>query len=535
MKGNGRRARAHFILHPACCSLLILCLLIADGASAFNNLSVERRTIRDGEQVTITVSLEDEFAELDDVRVPVHNLRITDPPSVASEFSWINGTIVRRKVLRYRARAVGPGSAVVGPLVLRVGSQRDTLPAITVNVLPDRAASSSDPEVILRELLATGREPLFVAAEQEAKSTHVGEQIVVTWFLYNASTVQQWQIGSIPKLSDFWVEELEVRTTGATTVLVGGYTVQKMPVRAVALYPLRAGRLEVGPMEIEAAVLRRANRRRFSLFEGNLVEVAFASAPLWVDAAPLPPGPAVSAIGDLRLRCTQPSQKNGGPVVVDALLSGRGNLRAASPPAFASQPAGEVERIERGVAVQRTGGAPTMSRQWQYVIFPRQGGSLAIPPLQIPVFSTAADERQLLQCPASTLAVTAAERPPLAIGPLPVTQPSIGSRAAPFVIAAAIGMACLVFVLPWWRRRSNLQSLVQRIMADETPSAVRDGVHAALEVRGIDPLTLLREGSDRGDAYRSLRSLLDALERDRIEVDDSSREIRRRIRELLLA
>jgi hypothetical protein len=72
-------------------------------------------------------------------------------------------------------------------------------------------------------------------------------------------------------------------------------------------------------------------------------------------------------------------------------------------------------------------------------------------------------------------------------------------------------------------------------MADERPAIVREQVHAALEERGIDPVTLVREGSDRGDAYRSLRSLLDALERDRIDVDDRTREIRRRIRELLLA
>src|SRR5919106_1645411 len=89
-------------------------------ARASNNLSGERRTLRHGETLMITVSLEDEFAELDNIRLPVNNLTINDPPLTASEFSWINGTKVRRKVLRFRARPNGPGTASVGPVILAV-------------------------------------------------------------------------------------------------------------------------------------------------------------------------------------------------------------------------------------------------------------------------------------------------------------------------------------------------------------------------------------------------------------------------------
>ena len=510
---------------------MLLLFLVAHTAAASNNLSIERRTIRYGEQLMITVSLEDDFAELDHVDIPLRNLVISDPPSIASEFSWINGAIVRRKVLRYRARANAPGPAVIGPVHLRAGDQLDSFPAIAVTVLPDRASSSNDPEVILRELLATGREPLFIIAEQETAAAHVGEEVIVTWYLYNASTVQQWQIGSIPKLDEFWVEELEVRSRRASTVLVGNYNVQRMPVRRVALYPLRSGRLEVGPMEIEATILRRRNRGPFSIFEGNIIEVAFASAPVWVDARDLPAGPPVSAVGDLTMRCTAPAQTNGGPVIIDALVSGTGNLRAAKAPEFLSTPAGDVQRIDRGVAVQRSGDSAIMNRQWQYVIFPAQSGTMKIPPLRLPVFSTATDQRQMLECAAATLAVTAAERPRVAVAPTAV-QPS-RSRWVPIGAAGALAITALILVLPWWRKRSRLQAKIGEIMADETPAVVREKVHNLLEERGIDPPTLLREGSDRGDAYRSLRSLLDALERDRIEVDDRSREIRRRIRELL--
>ena len=41
----------------------------------------------------------------------------------------------------------------------------------------------------------------------------------------------------------------------------------------------------------------------------------------------------------------------------------------------------------------------------------------------------------------------------------------------------------------------------------------------------------MRERSDRGDAYRALRSLLDALEHERMIVNAT--ELQRRVRELL--
>jgi hypothetical protein len=511
------------ILHPS--SLL-----------AYNNLSVERRTIRVGELVQITLSVEDDFAEIDDVVLPVHNLTIPDPPSISSEFSWINGTIVRRKVFRFRARGDRPGTALVGPLVLNAEGQRDTLAAIAIEVVPDRAASSSDPQEILAELLATGREPLFVVAELDKTSAYVGEQVVVTWYLYNGSAVQQWQIGAIPKLDGFWVEELDVRSTRPVQVFIGETSLQKMPVRRVALYPLRSGSLEIGPLEIEAAIMRRMNRGPFAMFEGNLVEVGFASAPVGVSANAIPPGAPVSAIGNLMMRCLPPQQQNGGPVVIDAVVSGEGNLRSAQPPSFLSPPAGEVQRIERGVTVQRTADAAVMTRRWQFQIFPAQRGTLRIPELRLPVFSPAVSERQTLQCEATALAVTAAERPRLA----PPAASARGSARsalwlrAPYLIAAAIAAVFFIFVFPWWRRRSRLDRTIRGMIGEGDPAIVRENVHTSLEERGIDPASLLGEGSERGDAYRALRSLLDALERGRIDVPDPNREMRRRIRELLL-
>ena len=105
----------------------------------------------------------------------------------------------------------------------------------------------------------------------------------------------------------------------------------------------------------------------------------------------------------------------------------------------------------------------------------------------------------------------------------------------PIAMAAIAGVVIWFAVWPWWRRRRAMRTELGELTVDPAPAAIRDAVHLRLEQRGLSPAVLLREASERGEAYRSLRSLLDALERDRILVERRDREIRRRLRDLLVA
>ncbi len=496
-----------------------------------NDLSVDRHTVRVGESITITLSLENAFATVDLTDMPGRNLLISPTPSVNSEFSWINGTTVRRKVFRFLARAVAPGPAQVGPLTITLpDGERASFPAISLQILPDRAALSNDPVTVLRELLATGRDPFFVVAEADKSDALVGEQVVVTWWLYNAAAVQEWQIGSVPKLAEFWVEEVDVRSAQPVQAFVGDYSMQRMPIRRVALYPLKSGELPVGSMEVEAAVMRRTDEGPFGVFEGNVVDVSFSSAPLTVQVHPLPAG-APSLVGDLTLNCTPPRQKNGGPVLIDATLSGRGNIRSAPVPRFDSSPAAGVQVVDRGTSLEQ-GVVPSMTRRWQFLLFPDQAGKLAIPALAVKTFSPSAMQDHTLRCGATTLAVSSFDRRPSPAQPSPaqLRQSANWWRAGVIaIVAAAVLLLAVVIARALMRRRRESQR-VRQLIGDGSPARIREAVHERLGSLGIDIALLMREPTERGDAYRALRSLLDALEHERMSVAAS--EVRRRVRDL---
>jgi hypothetical protein len=505
---------------------VVIVLFLSDAAAA-NEMRVEPRTLRAGQMTTITITLEGDFAAADRVNVPLINLTIAGEPWVATEFAWINGRTTRRKVFRYRARANGPGQARVGPVILTAADgQSDTLPAVVLQVEADRVASSNDAERVLADLLAAGREPLFVIARADRTRVFAGEPVIVTWTLYNASTIQQWNVARIPKLTDFWTEELE-RDHASERVYVGNQLLQSMTVRRVALFPLRSGRITIEGLTVEAAVLERVRRGPFSMFEGNVVETAYTSAPLVLDVDPVPPGPKVDAVGTYTLTCSAPSQPAGGPVSMLVTLAGTGNVRAAAAPHFDGPVAGRVQ-VEGGlVNVDASGPALTMTRQWQYLIFPSETGRLPIPAVAMTIFDPAARHRRELRCAASALDVTAAAAASTGAGTEPAAAQSPSWR---WLAVAAASLLVTALTARSAIRRIRMTRRVKRITHSATPAEIR----ARLE-QEVDATRLPHDPGPAGDAWRSLMSLLDAAERGRAMGEDADREIRARVRDLLAA
>jgi hypothetical protein len=173
-----------------------------------------------------------------------------------------------------------------------------------------------------------------------------------------------------------------------------------------------------------------------------------------------------------------------------------------------------------------------MTRRWRFLIFPATSGMFVIPPLTTAILTPAGVRREL-RCEQRALIVESVD----ATAIQPHAHPASGSareeaarRSLPFIgIVAAI----LILVAIAWPRIARARRIRgdTRALMRETPAEMRAAVDEWLSSRGIDPVAILRETSDRGDAYRALRSLLDAAERDRLIAEPD--EVRRRIRDLL--
>src|SRR5262249_6994370 len=127
-----------------------------------------------------------------------------------------------------------------------------------------------------------GTEDLFVDARADKAKVWMGEQVTATWRLYTQNRLLNYRPLSEPKHEDFWSEDLlgpQGRTAWDLTQGNGrGY--QSAVLLKKALFPLKAGKLTVTPLDIEATTMG-------SMFSPN-ASAARRSPALTVEVRPLP-------------------------------------------------------------------------------------------------------------------------------------------------------------------------------------------------------------------------------------------------------
>src|SRR5260221_3957244 len=304
-------------------ALILLLLTLSAGSACASELTVDKRTLTMDDRLSISLVLVGNFADLDDVDIPIQNLTIESGPSSRVEYSWVNGNASYRKTLVYVARAKAAGAALVGPLVLHgKNGAVETLPPLSVQVVPDITGGSDDPLMIVRELVATHRDPIFVTVSVSKAEAFVGEPITVTWTLYNAIVLRHLGLDELPRLDDFWDEEIPLNDPAPESVVLEELRMQCVPIRRAVLYPLRTGTLTIGSLSVTAETVRRLGMDRFGIpLEGMLAEVDRRSPRIVVNARPLPPGPPVSVVGDVTLACDTLPKTSSRPVALTAAMT----------------------------------------------------------------------------------------------------------------------------------------------------------------------------------------------------------------------
>lgn len=511
--------------------LLLLCGASVEAQPA--ELSIEPRSAGLDEPVTITVTLEGDFARLDDIDLPVTNLTIESGPSVSSQFEWRNGVTSRQKIFRWTAYGDSPGPAAAGPLRLESAGKATVLPRVPVSILPDPLANVRSPDEAVRRLLEAGREVIFLLPEIERAELFTGEQVLVTWYLYSAEPFNDFDISSTPSFRDFWVEEIPLADEPTREVRLEGVSLRRYPVRRVALFPLRSGRLNVGKLVAVAEVMRPISDRFGipSLIERRVGRIILRAPAPELVVNPVPAGQQSDAVGRFALSCSEPRVPEQGPISFDVVVKGEGNLRSAHRPRFTSDSEARVEVQEGEVTVERTGGRVTMSRVWRFILFPRVEGNMSIPRIVFRAWNPSDGRVETLECPGRQVVVRQVfdDKPVEPIAASERGDTKGGSR----ILVVGVMTLLLIAALVWWiRGRRRGMGLTRNLMQHAgNPAALRTTLHEVLANRGASEQSLMQENSELGETYRALRSLLDIRERETLTADRSPRELERRIRE----
>lgn len=347
------------------------------------------------------------------------------------------GAGVMRNLQKYTLvmRANRPGRLTIPPAGLQTATRTYKTDAITIDAVKGRLAPDKPPRQPPHSPFAfppgfpfpddpfgdgpdpfdeprapRGEADLFLRSSLDKGEAYVGEQVMLSLYIYSRMDLMSVDTVTMPKLEGFWSQDFkspsELRPEDA---VLNGVRYRRYLLRQKALFPMKSG-----DFTIEAAA---ADITTGVYFAGSRVHKT--GNPVSLKVKPLPPGgDAAALVGRWRLsrEITTTEATLGEPVQVRLVLEGRGNLQAAQLPAMAIPPglkAFDPETIDKPATSQGQVGG---QRVVEYVLVPQQTGTFTLPALSLKYFDPESHSWEAAQVDPVSLVVRAGANGATALG-----------------------------------------------------------------------------------------------------------------------
>lgn len=531
----------------------VVCLLPALAAAEVEvrfDAEVDRQAITLDDSIQLTVTLSVAGGRTEDFELPPtpdFEVRSRGQSQQSSfQFSLGGGrSRTRTQVHTLVLRPLKEGELVIGSGRAVIDGKTYRTAPIRVRVGPGGGpAPTPSPSGDPRLTADRGRGEVFVEVQLDKERAYVGEEILLSVWLYARTDVSHVSSVSLPELDGFWIGEIANPTQlSARMQEVGGVPYRVYLLSRKAIFGLRPGTIEIAPATVELTVGDR--------FFGRGRSLRRASQPMEVEILPLPPAESelsLGGVGAFRLLASASPLRVrvGDPITFRLEAAGRGNLSAIEFPALpeieglrAFEPT-ETERIDV------SGGHYAGERVREIVLVPERAGHYEIPALPWLVFDPAAEAYRRLETEAFAIEVRgerSTEAPAIgsAVDRLPLREPP---RLAPprthwregWYALALAGPGLLLLgglLLPRLRGREGrrrdpgkdaLAALRRRGEGEAWSEAIPRILHAYLSARvgqataGLERRELagrLAKARIPPAAIDSLERLLDACDRDR--------------------
>jgi len=244
---------------------------------------------------------------------------------------------------------------------------------------------------------------IFLRALVSNSNPYQGQAVTVTYKLYTRVVVSQYSIEKLPAYQGFWAEDVSASgQPDVTEEVVDGVRYNAAVVRQVVLFPQRVGEWTIEPLDMQTLVRISAPRRTGSLLDeffggspfGSFqnVERPLRSNQVRVNVKSLPvqnrPPAFNGMLGSFEMKTDlSPLQVNvNEPVTLNITVTGNGNLRMLEKPEvqFPLNLEAFDPNISDNIRVSSSG--VSGSRNFEYLLIPRTGGSFEIPLIQFTFF-----------------------------------------------------------------------------------------------------------------------------------------------------
>ena len=267
---------------------------------------------------------------------------------------------------------------------------------------------------------------LALSVEPDRREAFVGEQITVSVFLLSPAEVIGFEGYQPPVYDGFWSEPLEQPKDLSFTVRqVGGVPLRAYLAERTALFPTRAGELELGSYDADL-VIRLASPSQF--FPDEPRRARRRSKPIALTVKPLPAGAPAGfdaanvASATLTATLSAPTAAPGQPVTLRLTAQGEGNVKSWVLPRLPAVPGLRAYAPTTSDKLANKGTRVAGQRTVETVLVARAEGGYVVPPVAWPVFDPKKGAYEVLRTPELKLEVVAAAPAapsPGAAAPLP--------------------------------------------------------------------------------------------------------------------
>jgi hypothetical protein len=318
----------------------LLAAVVPAAAESSVTASVDARKVGVEDQVQLDLVLDGDTNLTQEVALPpLAGLRPAGGPSVSTQMSFVNGAMSQRRVYTWILQPSAEGKAEIGAFRVRLASGEKTTAPIAIEVV----AGSIRPRAQRRQAIDPfGEDPfggllgrsrganrpppkVLVKAVLSRDRVHVGEPVLLTYYVYTQTSITDLRAGDAPQYPGFWSEDLPQQEGGprGEPTTLDGERFDRFPFLRKLLFPTRAGPLTIPPATFHIGVLARG------FFDVGDRTATRSSDAVTVTALPIPEEPGFQgAVGKFKATATvdKTSVALGEAATLRFRVEGSGNL-----------------------------------------------------------------------------------------------------------------------------------------------------------------------------------------------------------------
>ena len=314
--------------------------------------------------------------------------------SSSSQFSFINGKMTSSKTMDYiyTLQPLEVGKFTIDSATFKFKGKTYKTDPIDIQVVTGTTSSKTrggpSPGIQVPSTPAPAEvqvgDDLFLRANFDSQEVFLGQQVTVTFVLYNRTSLANVQYGQVPTFTGFWAEKIyDAERLNFQQQVIGNKRYEVAVLKKLALFPTTIGEIKVEPMELVCDVQVRGGDF-FDSFWGRTKRVKIASKAITITVKPLPqegkPQGFQGAVGRFafKARVDHGQVKAGEPLELTLEIRGEGNLKTVSPPELPALENFTSFEPEIREEISSSGDKISGTKTYQYVLIPKEPGEYSI-------------------------------------------------------------------------------------------------------------------------------------------------------------